>query len=168
MLSKHAQLRGMILELRHKTLCIRQDSIETALEVQSRLMKWANEVHEVMADDEDIDARDDGQISPLYRKLFVVLQHESTITLNRPLLARRPATTASKAALQSCIHASRAIIETVDDVQVFNPTSTASKGMAVSSALAVWPLLTWSVWMSCFILTYAALEGVTSVSSTQR
>lgn len=31
--------------------------------------------------------------------------------------------------------------------------------------LVVWPLLTWSVWMSCFILAYAALEGVTTASS---
>lgn len=111
--------------------------------------------------------QDDSLISTRYKALLLILQHESTITLNRPLLAKKPMTSASRAGLEACIHASRAIIETVDNQQVLGqrPTENGTHG---SSAVVVWPLLTWSVWMSSFILAYAALEGVTSVSSAQR
>lgn len=173
LLSKHAKIRGMILELRHKSVHVRQDSVERALHVQSRLTRWANEVHEIVTgegtDDED-DAYEslggprgkyDGPISPFYRTLLLVLQHESTIALNRPLLAKKPPTSASQAALQACIGASRAILETVDDPHLTTKDDTLT-------IIAVWPLLTWAVWMSCFILTYAALEGVTSISSAQK
>ncbi|ROW04503.1 hypothetical protein VMCG_05040 [Cytospora schulzeri] len=174
LLSKHAQIRGMILELRHKSVHVRQDSVERALYVQSRLTRWANEVHEVIigegTDDED-DSREqpegqrgkyDGAISPLYQTLLIILQHDSTIALNRPLLAKKPATSASQAALQACICASRAIIETIDSPHLVKKDDNSM------NTIVVWPLLTWSVWMSCFILTYAALEGVTSVSSAQK
>lgn len=174
LLSKHAQIRGMILELRHKSLHVRQDSVERALRVQSRLTGWANEVHEAVmgegADDEDesLDspeaprAKGHGPMSPFYRTLLLVLQHESTIALNRPLLAKKPGTPASQAALQACIGASRAVLETIE-----SPHLTTKDGTS-STTIVVWPLLTWSVWMSCFILTYAALEGVTSISSAQK
>lgn len=179
LLAKHARLRGMILELRHKSIHVRQDSIERALNVQSELIGWSNEVHDLIVNGESNSEESDGQepesssahgrefVSPLYKTLLLVLQHESTITLNRPLLAQRPMTSASQAALQACIHASRAIIEAVDDQQGLSQNTTRDTN-ATSMLLVVWPLLTWSVWMSCFILTYAGLEGVTSVASAQR
>lgn len=161
----------MVLELRHKSLHVRQDSLERSLEVQSRLMKWANEVHDILMEDQIDDeigvSGADGLMFTRDRSLLSILKHESTITLNRPLLAKRPTTSASKAALEACIHASRSIIETVDDQQVPGQRLTAGVTLR-SSALAVWPLLTWSVWMSSFVLAYAALEGVTSVLSAQR
>lgn len=174
LLSKHAQIRGMVLELRHKSLHARQDSLERALEVQSRLMKWANEVHDIFEEDQTDDEFDgqtspgaDGLVPTRYRPLLSILEHESTIALNRPLLAKRPMTSASKAALEACIHASRVIIETVDE-QKISDQRPAENIISTSGALAVWPLLTWSVWMSSFVLAYAALEGVTSISSAQR
>lgn len=179
LLSKHAKLRGKILELRHKSLHVRQDSIERALNVQSELSAWSNEVHDLLINSQSNDEGSDGQgpqspgedrgefISPIYKTLLLVLQHESIITLNRPLLTRRPMTSASQAALQACISASRAVIEAVDDQQGLRQ-NLAQGISATSMLLAVWPLLTWSVWMSCFILTYAGLEGVTSVASAQR
>lgn len=165
----------MILELRHKSLHVRQDSIERALNVQSELTGWSNQVHDLLINGEE-SAHQEPQspggyggesVSPLYKTLLLVLQHESTIALNRPLLTQKPMTPASAAALQACIHASRAIIEAVDD-QKGLPQSLAEGDPTMSMLLAVWPLLTWSVWMSCFILTYAGLEGVTSVASAQR
>lgn len=104
----------------------------------------------------------DERTPPLYHSLLLVLQHESTIALNRPLLAKTPRTSASQAALEACIGASRAILETVGNQQLDHT------GHTSSAAVMVWPLLTWSVWMSCFILSYAALEGVTSISSALR
>lgn len=164
----------MILELRHKSIHVRQDSAERALHVQSVLTRWANEIHEVVTGDESGDEDDaqvppesprgkyDGHISPSYRTLLLILQHESTIALNRPLLAKKPATSASQAALQACISSSRAVLETIDSAYL-----TKRNGTSLAT-IVVWPLLTWSVWMSCFILTYAAIEDVTSVSSAQK
>ncbi|KAG8168190.1 hypothetical protein KVR01_003879 [Diaporthe batatas] len=175
LLSKHAQIRGMILELRHKSLHVRQDTLDRSLLVQSKLTRWTNVVHESyesltgeQTDDEDqpgpVAAGQSGvdRTAPLYHPLLLILQHESTIALNRPLLAKTPRTSASQAALEACIGASRGILETVSDQQ------SDCAGRAFSAALMVWPLLTWSVWMSCFILSYAALEGVTSISSALR
>lgn len=172
LLSKHAQIRGMILELRHKSLHVRQDTLDRSLHVQSKLTRWTNDVHDALTgdhtDDEDQPGHavagqpGDERTPPSYHSLLLVLQHESTIALNRPLLAKTPRTSASQAALEACIGASRAILETIGNQQ-FSHT-----GHSSSAAVMVWPLLTWSVWMSCFILSYAALEGVTSVSSALR
>lgn len=162
----------MILELRHKSLHVRQDTLDRSLHVQSKLTRWTNDVHDALTmehtDDEDQPGppaaaqSGDDRTAPLYQSLLLILQHESTIALNRPLLAKTPRTSASQAALEACIGASRGILETVGDQQ----SNHASRAFA--AALMVWPLLTWSVWMSCFILSYAALEGVTSISSALR
>ncbi|KAK7742974.1 hypothetical protein SLS63_000542 [Diaporthe eres] len=124
LLSKHAQIRGMILELRHKSLHVRQDTLDRSLHVQSKLTRWTNDVHDALTgdhtDDEDqpghAEAAQPGneRTPPLYNSLLLVLQHESTIALNRPLLAKTPRTSASQAALEACIGASRAILETID------------------------------------------------------
>lgn len=144
--------------------------------MQSKLSAWANEVHESTMSDEtdDEDFGENGQsaqgnssVAPLFSTLMSILQHESTIALNRPLLAKKPATPASQAALQACIHASRAIIETLDDRRVWDRDMD-TFNIVPMQALVTWPLMTWSVWMSCFILAFAALEGVTSASSAQR
>lgn len=172
LLSKHAQIRGMILELRHKSLHVRQDTLDRSLHVQSKLTRWTNDVHDAVTgehtDDEDQTEHvaagqpGDDRMVPLHHSLLLVLQHESTIALNRPLLAKTPRTSASQAALEACIGASRGILETVANQELSHA------GPAPPAALLVWPLLTWSVWMSCFILSYAALEGVTSISSALR
>lgn len=172
LLSKHAQIRGMILELRHKSLHVRQDTLDRSLHVQSKLTRWTNDVHDAVTgehtDDEDQSEHvaagqpGDDRTVALHHSLLLVLQHESTIALNRPLLAKTPRTSASQAALEACIGASRGILETVGNQQLNHA------GPEFPTALLVWPLLTWSVWMSCFILSYAALEGVTSISSALR
>ncbi|KAF3767019.1 hypothetical protein M406DRAFT_229083, partial [Cryphonectria parasitica EP155] len=173
LLSKHAQLRGMILELRHKSLHVREDSMDRALDVQARLTRWSNEVHDTAMgsdlDDALISAGNGSAQSaeddPFqhYQTLLLILHHESTITLNRPLLAKKPPTPASQAALQACIQASRVIIETLYE-RGLGPQPANAVDVAARPVI-VWPLLTWSVWMSCFILTYAAFEGVTSTAS---
>lgn len=166
----------MILELRHKSLHVRRDTTDRALSVQSRLSGWANDVHELAMSEETDDEEDaqdrnrtrkDTAIAPMFAMLMSILEHESTIALNRPLLAKKPATSASQAALQACIHASRAIIETLDDRQM-SRWDLRTDDAGSMQGLMTWPLMTWSVWMSCFILAFAALEGVTSASSAQR
>jgi hypothetical protein len=84
-----------------------------------------------------------------------VLQHECTIILNRPLLAMAKDTPDYKAALQSCIGASRAIIGILHKylTEVLRP-----EGQKGATPL-LWPSFTWAAWQSAFIATYAAMEG---------
>ncbi|KAI1076469.1 fungal-specific transcription factor domain-containing protein [Whalleya microplaca] len=175
LLSKHSRLRGSILELRNKTISVRNDTVERALFVQADLVKWENEVHEIVADEGDDSLQSlssyeggtlkDGSISTSYKILLDIMKHESTITLNRPLLASDQEAPASQAALQACISASRSIIDKIDRQQD-DPHQSSPR--TPSQNILVWPLLTWSVWMSCFILTYAALEEATTTRSAHR
>ena len=60
-----------------------------------------------------------------------------------------------KAALQSCIGASRAIIGILHKylTEVLRP-----EGQKNATPL-LWPSFTWAAWQSAFIATYAAMEG---------
>lgn len=163
--AKHARLRGLILELRHKSIAIRYDTTERAMLVQSELLRWVNDVHERTADRVDIESTGlQHTVSPVSRSqrtLLSLMYHESVITLNRPLLASETKSPASQAAFQACVSASRSILDTVIMMGQHED------GPSFSS-ISVWPLLTWSVWMSCFILTYAALQGETTVPSAHK
>lgn len=44
--AKHVRLRGLVLELRHKSIGSRHDTMERVMSVQSELSKWVNDVHE--------------------------------------------------------------------------------------------------------------------------
>lgn len=161
MLSKHARIRGMILELRNKSLSSRHDTREGATRVQAELAKWANEVEEAIED-----ASEPG-ISDSHRVILRVLQYESMIALNRPLVTARSEGSASSSALQNCISASRSIISLLDSYRTQNSSDPYHSSLTLRSPL-IWPLFTWSIWMSCFVLTYAALEGHCMLSSAQR
>lgn len=176
LLSKHSRLRGMILELRNKNLKVRHDTLDRSLLVQAQLAKWVNDVHDATepsaayadeALDESATEDADDLCSVYHKTLLNVLQYESIITLNRPLLAYNPATPASQAALQACISASRSVIDTIRNSQALRNGNEMDNPKSLHYIM-VWPLLTWSVWMSCFILAYAALEGVTTVLSARR
>ncbi len=177
LLSKHSCLRGMILELRKKTLTVRHDTLDRSLLVQAQLSKWVNDVHDAMesstsqADEipggPPADAETGYPCSISHKALLDILHHESIITLNRPLLASSPTTPASQAALQACISASRSVIDTIRTAQVLCHENETDSSRSLHNIM-VWPLLTWSVWMSCFVLAYAALMGVTTVLSAQR
>lgn len=81
-----------------------------------------------------------------------VLQHECTIILNRPLLATAKDTPDYKAALHSCIGASRAIIGILHKYLI-------EAAQPENSTPLLWPSFTWAAWQSAFIATYAAMEG---------
>ncbi|KAH8660245.1 fungal-specific transcription factor domain-containing protein [Xylariales sp. PMI_506] len=170
LLSDHARLRGMILELRNKNLAIRNDTIDRAMLVQSELTRWTNLLNDDALGDDMDDEDDETLLIPqdqpnatpaAHKSLLLILQHEATIALNRPLLASKSSSPTSRAALQTCIGASRAIIDTIISAQ--NQQAAES-----DQNIMVWPLLTWSVWMSCFILVFAALEEVTTIPSAFR
>ena len=164
------------MELRNKNLKSRQDTYEKSLLVQVQLSQWINRVYDATEQepcDEDGAFESPSQspgdvkhmISSSHKMLLLIQQHESTISLNRPLLVSGPETPASQAALQVCISASRSII---DAISKSRDVDSPLEGNSSLRAVLVWPHLTWSVWMSCFILSYAALEGVITVSSAHR
>ncbi|KAI0512575.1 fungal-specific transcription factor domain-containing protein [Xylaria bambusicola] len=177
MLSKHAKLRGMILELRNKSLSARRDDSEQALRVQAELKKWANEVYDLtntnplshpsLIEDPDDAACDtsDNYIGSSHRILLVILQHELILSFYRPLLVSDLGTPSSQAAFQECVNASRAIIDTA----ARNSSGGGGNGMHLKKhGFLLWPSLTWSIWMSCFALTYAAMKGITTALSARR
>ncbi|GAW23912.1 hypothetical protein ANO14919_134890 [Xylariales sp. No.14919] len=187
MLSKHAKLRGMILELRNKSIRYRYEDSERALRVQAELKRWANEVYDLTRahspprnspfehqselqselqpehSSRGPRASDDG-ILLSHRTLLVILQHELILSLHRPLLASNPGTLSSQAAFEECINASRAIIDTAAD----NSRDVGKEEADLKNSHLVWFSLTWSIWMSCFVLTYAAIEGITTAASARR
>ncbi|KAI0432240.1 fungal-specific transcription factor domain-containing protein [Xylaria sp. FL1042] len=177
MLSKHAKLRGMILELRNKSIRFRREDSGRALRVQAELKRWTNEIYDLTSTnptsrnspaenpsgDNSSDTSDD-YIHPSHKILLVTLQHELILSLYRPLLAADLETPSSQAAFQECINASRTIIDTAAD----NPKSLRAKESNLKDGHLLWPSLTWSIWMSCFVLTYAAMEGITTAASAKR
>ncbi|KAF2098932.1 hypothetical protein NA57DRAFT_20055, partial [Rhizodiscina lignyota] len=176
-LVKHAKIRGLILELRNKSLSVRRDTFERTMAVQVELAKWANDIYDVVESNtvgglqlhttlNELPNPNRNTITPAHRLVLQILQHEATITLNRPLITEL-GSSAALAALQNCITASRSIINSLDSFRVQHISADTPFQDALSTPM-VWPLLTWSVWMSCFILTYAALEGHLSVPSALR
>ncbi|KXJ90515.1 fungal-specific transcription factor domain-domain-containing protein [Microdochium bolleyi] len=165
LLSDHARLRGSILELRNKAIARRNETQDKSIIVQSELTRWVNHVNEALCEDgdDDADSRPDPphHLSSSQRVLLTVVQHEATIALHRPLLASKTNSPSSRAALQTCIGASRAIIDAV-----FSYCRQQSEAAMLN--VMVWPLLTWSIWMSCYILVFAALEDATPIPSAFR
>ncbi|KAI0976403.1 fungal-specific transcription factor domain-containing protein [Xylaria arbuscula] len=176
MVSKHAKLRGMILELRNKSIRFRRQDTERALRVQAEVKRWINEVYDLTSAHplptssptespvrSDPGTSDDN-MHPSHRILLVILQHELILSLHRPLLVSDLGTPSSQAAFQECINASRAIIDTASD----NSLNLQGGEPSLRDGHLRWPSLTWSIWMSCFVLTYAAIEGITTAVSAKR
>ncbi|KJK67807.1 specific transcription factor domain protein [Aspergillus parasiticus SU-1] len=153
-LAKFARVRGLVLELRNKSILHSQETSNTATQVNGELAHWWNEVY-----DDVYPVEEDPGLSPLHRLLLIVFRHESIISMNRPLLAAEQSSPEYKAALQVCIESSRSLI-------------TALRGYVLPGGQGtvplVWPSFTWAVWMSCLILVYAAWEGDFPVLSASR
>ena len=99
-LARHARIRGVILELRNKSIMHSKESYDRAVTANAKLSRWWIELHESVepalggdaeggeADDFSMDANR-STLQPLHRVLLLVLRHESIISLNRPLIARQ-------------------------------------------------------------------------------
>ncbi|KPI41492.1 Transcriptional activator protein acu-15 [Cyphellophora attinorum] len=134
LLSRQARIRGKIMELRNKNVPHRDRSADAPTLIKIELTRWWNEVD---------DCLDQDNFSALQRTILGVLRNECIITLNRPLLALSKSSASYMAGLQSCIAASKAIISALHSF----------------GGPLVWPSFTWAVWMSCFIIIFAASEG---------
>lgn len=153
LLTKHASIKGQIMELRNKSVHQRQADRDAANFIAARIDKWANEFHGFLDTTHDIESF---QFSNLHQTILSVLQYESVIALNRPLLALDKGASEYVAALQTCIRASRSVVSIL-----YGYLKTAGTGMSSDLHIAplLWPSLTWCVWMSAFVILHAAIEG---------
>ncbi|KAJ3561351.1 hypothetical protein NPX13_g8982 [Xylaria arbuscula] len=172
MLSNHAKLRGMILELRNKSINYRRNDSERALRVQADLKRWANEVYDLTSthplsreeSDDGDHVSSDSYMSSSQRTLLVIIQQELILSFYRPLLVSDLGTPSSQAAFQECINASKVIIDTAAEAsQTYSESE-----MDLRHGYLLWPSLTWSIWMSCFVLAYATIQEITTAKSARR
>ncbi|KAF7116153.1 hypothetical protein CNMCM5793_004173 [Aspergillus hiratsukae] len=164
-LAKFARLRGLILEVRNKSILHSHNNALEAAYVNGELAQWWNEVYDdVYAMEEQLEcpSSQETSLQPYHRLLLVVLRHEAIISMNRPLLAAERLSPEYKQALQTCIESSRSLISALRKYLVAHHSSQNGEDAADSGkhqAPLSWPSFTWATWMACLILMYAASEG---------
>ncbi|RHZ55179.1 hypothetical protein CDV55_101416 [Aspergillus turcosus] len=164
-LAKFARLRGLILELRNKSILHSHNNTLEATYVNGELAQWWNEVYDdvyPMNEQLECSSRHEASLQPYHRLLLVVLRHEAIISMNRPLLAAERLSPEYKPALQTCIDSSRSLISSLRKYLVAHHSSQNGEDAADDGnhrAPLTWPSLTWATWMACLILMYAASEG---------
>lgn len=142
LLTKHARLRGCIIELRNKRIEERDRNPETALYISAQLTRWWNEI-------EDVVDQNETSISLFHKTVLETLKHESVIMLNRPLLALAKNTASFASAIEACVAAAKSLLSNLSSLQT---------GTTSCSPL-VWPSFTWAAWMSAFIVVFAVAEN---------
>ncbi|KAH6900603.1 fungal-specific transcription factor domain-containing protein [Thelonectria olida] len=172
-LAKHARIRGLILELRNKSIQQRQDTADRTAFVQTELAKWSNEIQDVVEEEEEGDHSSDSEahsppkLSPSHRLMLLVLKHESAICLNRPGLASDPSSPSYSSAFQACISAAKSICILLKRHRKRYKLKTDGSGKRLALPL-LWPSFTWAVWISLFVLIHAAIENQVPLSSSLR
>jgi hypothetical protein len=155
-LARHASIRGAIMENRNKS-ALRADYNEAdkILEVEAGHTRWWNTVDEYLSDDEGTRS-----IIKAHQVTLLVLRFESVLALHRSVLATSKKNSSYNAALQRCISASRSIINTLHKaLKGFGAFDGSPGQRGYESTPLVWPSFTWAVWMSVFIVVFAATEG---------
>ncbi|KAF2827788.1 hypothetical protein CC86DRAFT_347570 [Ophiobolus disseminans] len=155
-LARHASIRGVIMETRNKS-AMRSDynEAEQSMEMDAEHTKWWNTVDEYLSADEGTH-----NIIKAHQVALLVLRFESVLALHRSVLAKSRKSSAYNAALQRCISASRSIINTLHKaISGFGAFDGSPGQRGYESTPLVWPSFTWAVWMSIFIIVFAATEG---------
>jgi hypothetical protein len=166
--AKHARIRGLILELRNKSMLQRQDTADRAAFVQAELAKWFNEIQDAVEEDDLADASSaTPAISEHHKVMLLVLKHESAICLNRPGLASEHPSSSYSSAFQACISAAKSILIILKKHRNRHQLSVDSTG-AKSQAPLLWPSFTWSIWISAFVLIHAAFEKQVHLGSAMK
>lgn len=144
------------MENRNKS-AIRADynEAEKVMEVEAEHIRWWNSVDEYLSDDEVTRS-----IIKAHQVVLLVLRFESILALHRAVLATSKKNSAYNAALQRCISASRSIINTLHKaLRGFGAFDGSPGQRGYESTPLLWPSFTWAVWMSVFIIVFAATEG---------
>ena len=156
-LAKFARIRGLILELRNKSILHSHAGALEASHVNGELSQWWNEVYDDVnptEDSADTESEANTTLAPYHRLLLMILRHEAIIAMNRPLLAAEKPNPEYKHALQTCIASSRSLLAALRKYM--------SSGF---DAPLTWPSFTWTTWMACLILMYASWEGELPVAT---
>lgn len=162
---KHAKIRGQILELRNKSIVTRQDTADRAIVVQTELARWANEIQDTVEEAESGDEAEEG-VSSGHRLVLLLSKYESLISLNRPMMASDASTPSWSAAMQACISAAKSICITMK--RHANRNKGPDTARPTLAAPMLWPSFTWAVWISAFVLAYAAFEQQMPLDSALR
>ncbi|KAJ6115969.1 C6 transcription factor [Penicillium sp. IBT 18751x] len=149
-LAKFARIRGLILELRNKSILHSHAGAVEASHVNGELSQWWNEVYDDVNPIEDADPESSHNpvLGPYHRLLLLVLRHEAIISMNRPLLAAEKPNPDYKNALQTCIASSRSLLAALKKYMSTSPENPLT-----------WPSFTWITWMACLVLMFASWEG---------
>lgn len=156
-LAKFARIRGLILELRNKSILHSHAGALEASHVNGELSQWWNEVYDDVNPTEDsteAESEANTTLAPYHRLLLMILRHEAIIAMNRPLLAAEKPNPEYKHALQTCIASSRSLLAALRKYMCSG-----------SDAPLTWPSFTWTTWMACLILMYASWEGELPVAT---
>jgi hypothetical protein len=156
-LAKFARIRGLILELRNKSILHSHAGALEASHVNGELSQWWNEVYDdvnPISDSAGPESETCATLSPYHRLLLMILRHEAIIAMNRPLLAAEKPNPDYKHALQTCIASSRSSLAALKRYM-----------SSESYAPLTWPSFTWTTWMACLILMYASWEGELPVAT---
>lgn len=169
--AKHARLRGLILELRNKSILQRQDTADRTVYVRTELAKWANEIQEIVEEDDvpPLNATESGvpPISTHHRIMLLLLKHESAICLNRPSLASEFPSPCYSSSFQECISAAKCIFILLRKHGHRHQLISDSTFPKLVVPL-LWPSFTWAVWISAFVLIHAGIEGQVPLETAVR
>ena len=142
------------MENRSKSTDKGRDDIDQHMEVEAEQAKWWNTVDEYLSDDEQTQ-----NITKMNQVALIILRFETILALHRSLLATSNKNAAYIAALQRCITASRSIINTLHKaLKGFGAFDGSPGPFGYQSTPLLWPSFTWAVWMSAFIICFAAAE----------
>lgn len=153
--ARHAEIKGLILELCNKSIDHRQNAPYSTTDIVAKMTKWQNDLDVCLDGFEETNAT----INNAYLQMTLfILSQENIIALYRPLLSAQKKTVYGDSALQSCIGASRAIIRTLYQYlgKVAAPIMTTDKPLP---APLICPSFTWATWQSAFIVIYAGTHG---------
>lgn len=171
-LSKHARVRGLILELRNKSMFSRDSKPVNENKVRVEMGRWSNDIQDAVegedSDDEQHELDDNShlRLSAGHRLYLLVLKFEAQISLNRPMMAGGPSNDSWSQGLQNCISAARCILTALRKHQARNPV--AGQDDTKLNCPIIWPTITWAIWISSFILIYAASERQLPLTSALR
>jgi hypothetical protein len=170
-LAKHGRIKGLILELRNKSINHRLSDPDELVYIDAEISRWWNAAQDLVDPiDLEIDPNNQpisAQLNSSQKLLLIVQKHESVILLYRPVITSGYNTSAFEAAMQKCIGASKAIISNVYRHLSSGMESQGDLHGRIKNPL-VWPGFVWMVWQSGLILLYAASEGYYPEGVAQR
>lgn len=158
------------MDLRNRSDSQSQVETDEAIMINCELTKWWNDVDEYL----EPNSAGSPPIGSYHWVTLLVLRHEAIIALNKHTLATSKKSSTYNAALQNCIEASRSIInalcnmvDTAENLDTQRNPNLAAQEDTNGYAL-FWPSFTWAVWMSAFIMLYAANEDQVSQDAATR